>query len=114
MGNLLLNFKETISKLILDTFFSPSCLKTTKQKERSFFKKFFFVDLTVVLLFGADVTLVVPTIFVVPTIDGIIVLGLFFYPDKFRVFNKQFLTEFNISFENYCCLELKCKKIFQL
>ena len=40
---------------------------------------------------------------------------VFFSSDKFRLFNWPFLTEFFfLSFERYCCPELKFEKIFYL
>ena len=47
--------------------------------------------------------------------NGIFVPGVdFFSSDKFRLFNKPFLTEFFISFERYYWHELKFEKIFYL
>ena len=56
---------------------------------------------------------------IVPTFDTKVTEYLcsgrvFFSSDKFRLFNKPFLTDFFISFEKYCCLELKFEKIFHL
>ena len=44
--------------------------------------------------------------------DGIFVLGVvFFYPDKFRLFNQQFLTKILNIIQKCFCPELKLKQI---
>ena len=80
---------------------------------------YYFLDemLNKILRFSMTVLFLFSVI--VPTFDTKVTEYLcsgwvFFSSDKFRLFNKPFLTEFLISFERYCCLELKFEEIFHL